>query len=125
METARERHVPHREPPPGSVAGNSLRALSLVGGYLLRSAVVICMLAAVAGAATCIVRSDEPATYGATAEFAIVPSPLLAAGQAADQVESVAALDRPIVNATVSELLQSGIVAQKAAKAIEHARSQI
>ena len=47
-----------------------------------------------------------------------MPSPLLAAGQAADQVESVAALDRPIVNATVSELLQSGIVAEKAAKAI-------
>jgi len=112
---------------PPVVNGNPTRARSddasygafrTVIGYLVASALIIGICAALAAGITYFVRSSEAPTYGATAEFAIVPSALLSNGQPADQVESVAALDRPIVNATVSELLQSGSVAENAARTI-------
>ena len=118
MNTARREFVSQRVDPRIHERDASYSALSSVVRYLLASAVVIFILAAVAGGVTYVVRSNEPPTYAATAEFAIVPSALLSNGAAADQVESVAALDRPIVNATVSELLQSGMVAESAARAV-------
>lgn len=70
------------------------------------------------GIITYLVRSSQPETYEAVARFSITPNQTLLDGAPADLVESVAALDRPIVNATVSELLQSGLVADDAARAI-------
>jgi capsular polysaccharide biosynthesis protein len=118
MSTVTRDVTPHAAASPPASKHASFRALSIVARYLLGGAIVIAIAATAAGAVTYLVRSNEPATYRATTEFAIVPSALLSDGQAADQVESVAALDRPIVNATVSELLESGVVAETAAKAI-------
>jgi uncharacterized protein involved in exopolysaccharide biosynthesis len=118
MNTARRQFVSERVEPRILERDASYSAFSSVLRYLLASALVILIFAVVAGGVTYLVRSNQDPTYAATAEFAIVPSALLSNGAAADQVESVAALDRPIVNATVSELLQSGIVAETAARAV-------
>lgn len=75
-----------------------------------RSLALIAIASAIAGGLVYLAVSRAEPTYRATTKFAIVPNATITEGAPADLVESVAALDRPIVNATVSELLQSGLV---------------
>ena len=77
--------------------------------------VAVLLLSAAAAAVVYALGTQTEATYEAVARFAIVPSNALQDATATDLVASIAALDRPIVNATVSELLQSGVVAETAA----------
>ncbi len=93
----------------------SYTSLQHVLKRLIAAAAVIVGVGVGAGLITYLVRNAEAPTYEAVARFAISPNDAILSADPADRIESIAALDRAIVNATVSELLQSGAVAEAAA----------
>lgn len=106
-------------PDPRDRSDLGLATMSGVWRRLFASAVVVALISIGVGVVTYLTRAIEPATYESVARFSITPNDeLLLNGTPADLVDTVAALDRPIVNATVSELLQSGSVAEDAARTI-------
>lgn len=99
---------PSEAAPPVSVAESA----RMLWGRFAAASLFVVVITILAAGITYFRVDGQDQTYAAGTRFAIVAGPEIVNG--ADLNDSVAALDRPIVTGTATELLQSGLVAEAA-----------